>query len=127
MVSFQFRYLILLNFFVAALFLGNAHAIDSEPTALEPSTGYQLIKVGGPEPVYPRKALFNGQEGWVDLRFTVAADGQVEDIDVVEANPRWVFERAALRAAAEWVFEAPSDSGFNRSISGVYRVSFASE
>lgn len=124
MVSFRFRSLILLNFCLAALFVGNAHALDIDPTVLEPSTGFHLVKADGPDPQYPRRALLNKQEGWVDLRFTVAPDGQVEDVQIVDAKPRQVFERAALRAATRWVFQAPSESGVTESVSGVYRVNF---
>lgn len=126
-MDFKFKSLILLGLLVATLFIGSAYAQNSGEMALASSEGFELIKVDGPEPKYPPQAQLNGQEGWVDLRFTVAPNGQVEHIEIVNAEPRRVFERAALRAASKWVFQAPSDSGLTESISGVYRVTFVAE
>ncbi|HTV84733.1 MAG TPA: energy transducer TonB [Dyella sp.] len=47
---------------------------------------------------YPSSALRNNQEGWVDLQYTVNADGSVTNINIVNAEPRHVFDSAAIEA-----------------------------
>ncbi|GLQ95685.1 energy transducer TonB [Dyella mobilis] len=49
-------------------------------------------------PRYPTSALRNGQEGWVDVQYTVNADGSVSNVSVVQAEPRHVFDSAAIEA-----------------------------
>lgn len=56
------------------------------------------------EPNYPRDALLKGIEGWVRVRFTIMPDGSVMNPQVVDANPRRVFDREALRAILRWKF-----------------------
>lgn len=68
--------------------------------------------VGSPQPTkrvppeYPSRAQRRGIEGFVEVRFTIMPNGQVnaDSIRVTEAEPRHVFERAALRAIAGWQF-----------------------
>jgi periplasmic protein TonB len=47
---------------------------------------------------YPANALRNSLEGWVDVAFTVNADGTVGNVQVVGAEPRHVFDNAAVDA-----------------------------
>jgi protein TonB len=49
-------------------------------------------------PRYPTNALRNSQEGWVDVQYTVNVDGSVSNISVVSAEPRHVFDSAAVDA-----------------------------
>jgi len=56
-------------------------------------------------PQYPRQALLNGQEGWVKVEFTITPDGRVIDAVVRDADPRGVFDRAALQAIIRWKFK----------------------
>lgn len=54
---------------------------------------------------YPRDAQLRGIEGWVDIEFTIAADGTPQDLVVRDAQPANVFERSALDALRRWRFE----------------------
>jgi protein TonB len=56
------------------------------------------------DPVYPPSALQNRVEGWVELMFTITETGTVRDIEVVDAQPRGVFESAATQALGNWRF-----------------------
>jgi protein TonB len=51
-------------------------------------------------PTYPEEALNRDISGWVDLEFTVTAEGRVTDIAVVAAEPSGVFDHAARSALA---------------------------
>jgi protein TonB len=57
------------------------------------------------EPKYPMQAQRNGTEGWVRLRFSIDEVGGVTDIEIIEAQPKRVFNRAAKRALKRWKYK----------------------
>jgi protein TonB len=57
------------------------------------------------EPQYPREALLKGIEGWVKIQFTIREDGTVDNPTVLGAEPRRLFNRAAIRAILRWKFK----------------------
>jgi protein TonB len=61
-----------------------------------------LTAVATPDPIYPAQAFRDRTEGWVEVEFTVSSQGATEDIVVVAAEPRGVFEAAASEAIAGW-------------------------
>lgn len=63
------------------------------------------VPVSTPAPEYPRAAAVAGVEGKVLVEFTINAQGRTEDIDILSAEPRGMFERAAQRAVADWRFQ----------------------
>ncbi|WP_405227488.1 energy transducer TonB [Lentisalinibacter sediminis] len=66
--------------------------------------GSEMLATDIVPPVYPRAAIRREQEGWVDVEFTVLADGSTADAEVIEAQPERVFEGASLRAVEQWRF-----------------------
>jgi protein TonB len=54
------------------------------------------------EPTYPRAALARGIEGWVRVQFSVTASGAVTDVQIIEADPPRLFDKAALDAVRQW-------------------------
>jgi protein TonB len=62
----------------------------------------ELLRAANAE--YPRAALQLGTTGWVELDFTVDAEGQTRDIVVVEAEPPGVFDDAAATAVGRYRF-----------------------
>lgn len=58
----------------------------------------EAIPISTIRPRYPSAALRNNQEGWVDVQYTVNADGSVTNIQVTSAEPRHVFDNAAIDA-----------------------------
>lgn len=63
------------------------------------------------EPYYPKDARRTRREGWVELQFTVAADGSVTHAEVVDAQPKNVFDRAAVTAVERWTFSPGTRDG----------------
>ncbi|HEX6930076.1 MAG TPA: TonB family protein, partial [Gammaproteobacteria bacterium] len=72
-------------------------------------TGGQLLHAV--EPVYPRRARRAGEEGHVLLEFTITPQGNVADIDVLEATPRGWFENAARDAIGQWRYQPFTENG----------------
>ncbi|MCG9777500.1 energy transducer TonB [Photobacterium damselae] len=58
------------------------------------------------EPRYPARALKQGAEGYVVLQFTIDTQGRPSNISVLEAKPRRLFERDAMRALRKWKYQA---------------------
>ncbi len=92
--------------------------------ALEGGDGEYLpiVKVA---PVYPRRALQRGIEGFVIVEFTVTKQGSVRDPIVVEANPEGIFEQAAIDAALKFKYKPRVVNGDPTEVSGVQnRITF---
>lgn len=92
--------------------------------ALESGDGEYLpiVKVA---PVYPRRALSRGIEGYVIVEFTVSKQGSVKDPVVVEAEPKDIFDRAAIDAALKFKYKPRVVNGEPTEVSGVQnRITF---
>lgn len=66
--------------------------------------GAELVPVASARPRYPRSAAARGIEGWVELIFVVDGNGRVDNVRVLDASPRGVFEDAAVNAMRNWVY-----------------------
>ena len=56
------------------------------------------------EPKSPPEAARSGTTGFVEVEFSVAADGKVESVSVLNAKPSRTCEAAAVRAVKQWQF-----------------------
>jgi protein TonB len=63
------------------------------------------------EPQYPDAAKDRGIEGWITFRFTVAADGSVKDLEIVDAEPKRIWDSATVRAVAGWKYQPAIHDG----------------
>jgi len=63
-----------------------------------------LEPVATPEPTYPPAAFRQGVGGWVEVEYTVNERGATTDVAVVAAEPRGVFDDAAVAAVAGWKY-----------------------
>lgn len=80
-------------------------------SAPPPGSAEEVTPLVDIPPEYPRRALAAGIEGQVTLQFTVNAEGRVENIRILSAEPPGVFERAARRAASRWRFAPRRENG----------------
>jgi protein TonB len=69
----------------------------------------EILKTSPPD--YPPDAVRKRTEGWVEVEFTVTADGSVSNPTVVNANPARVFNAAALSAVGRWTFKPRLENG----------------
>lgn len=81
-----------------------------------------IVKVA---PVYPRRALQRGIEGYVIVEFTVTRQGTVRDPIVIEANPTGIFDQAAIDAALKFKYKPRVINGEATEVSGIQnRITF---
>ncbi|GGO10689.1 protein TonB [Iodidimonas muriae] len=77
------------------------------------------------QPQYPRRAAERGIEGYVIVELTVTPQGTVEDVRIIEADPRGYFERAAEQAAYKFKYKPKVVNGEPIAVDGVqYMFSF---
>ncbi|MEO5677478.1 MAG: energy transducer TonB [Usitatibacter sp.] len=74
------------------------------------------------DPEFPREAVQAGVDrGVVKARMTIDGTGEVTRVEVLDSNPRRVFDRAVVKTLSQWRFNAGSagrmveiDVNFNR-------------
>ena len=75
-----------------------------------------IVKVA---PVYPRRAIERGIEGYVIVMFTVTKTGAIKDPVIVEAQPPTIFNRSALAAARKFKYKPRIVNGEPIEVRGV--------
>ena len=73
---------------------------------------------------YPTDALAKGIEGWVDIDFMVTAEGGVAKIQVVDSNPRGIFDSAATRSVSRLRYQPPLQGGKAVPVGTRMRITF---
>jgi len=91
--------------------VATASAKPAAPAAASSAETRAAVVTSQSAPRYPPDAFRSRQEGWVEVAFTVAADGSVKNGSVVNANPPRLFNTAALRAITEWKFQPRLENG----------------
>ena len=76
------------------------------------------------DPQWPREALIEGKEGWVEVEFTILPDGSVEDPVVINSEPPRLFDRSAIRAILRWKFKPRIVDGEAVSRRAAQRIDF---
>lgn len=101
--------------------------MKGQPSAINPTMGPMTLKMEQPpftagndgvatplvrmDPRYPADAARDGKEGWVKLRFTINTAGLVDDIQVIDASPKRIFNRAAIDALRKWRYKPQMRDG----------------
>jgi len=71
----------------------------------------------GPRPIkrqppsYPFSLAFGRVEGRVTLSFSVSAEGDVNEIAVVDSDPPFLFDLTAVKALSHWKYERRMEEG----------------
>ncbi|MFN7695978.1 MAG: energy transducer TonB [Burkholderiales bacterium] len=72
-------------------------------------------------PEFPAEAVRkNITAGTVRAKLTIGPDGKVIDVEIVEAEPKRIFDRVSIDALKEWRFE-PSPDKQTHEVKLVYR------
>jgi len=101
--------------------------LENSGFGLAPTDGEYLpiVKV---TPIYPRRALSRGIEGYVIVEFTVTKQGTTRDVTVVEAKPTGLFDRAAIQAAQKFKYKPRVVDGQPIEVPGVQnKITFVIE
>ncbi len=77
----------------------------SAPTFGDFGVNQQAMPINRVEPRYPLNAQKRRIEGFVSLSFTIDKTGRPTDIEVVDADPKQVFDREAIRALRQWKYQ----------------------
>lgn len=62
-------------------------------------------------PQYPYRAKRKGIEGWVKVSFLITEQGSVQDVILIDSEPKNVFDQAATRAVQKWKFKPRIENG----------------
>ncbi len=66
--------------------------------------GKPLIPLSTARPQMPEWACKQNIKGWVEAVFTVLPSGRVQDVKIVDAQPRGVYEIAAIESISHWIY-----------------------
>lgn len=89
----------------------SAAATASNTAAASAGGTHPAVLLRNVAPRYPTTAVRANQEGWVEVTFTITPEGTVDDVKVVDAEPRHVFDRAATEAVSRWKFQPATQDG----------------
>ena len=89
---------------ISAVSVNTRISLSASGFGLSPSDGEYLpiVKI---QPIYPRRALSRGIEGYVIVEFTVTKTGTTRDHIIVEAKPKGIFDKAAIQAATKFKYK----------------------
>ncbi|MDP3517037.1 MAG: M56 family metallopeptidase [Pseudohongiella sp.] len=111
----------------ATLFgIGGAQFVSAQQPSLilEIEADSEMIPTNNVEPVYPTRAFQRKVEGWVQVKFTVTAAGTVDpqSVEVVDSEPRGMFENSAIKATPEFTFNPRIRNGLPVEVPNVQYV-----
>ena len=95
-----------------ALAVMNQPALAASVKGTAPSGAEVSIEIKkAPALKYPKRAERLGVEGYVVVAFDLSENGDILDLRVVEAEPRMVFDKSAMKFVKGMRFEVPEEDG----------------
>jgi protein TonB len=73
---------------------------------------------------YPRTARAQGVQGYVVLSLLISAAGEIEKVQVLEAEPSGIFEESAIQGVQNWRFEPAMYQGRSVKVWARQRIRF---
>jgi outer membrane biosynthesis protein TonB len=67
-------------------------------------SGKDLVPLSTARPQMPEWACKQKIAGWVEAVFVVMPDGRVRNVRIVDAQPRGVYEAAAIESISNWIY-----------------------
>ncbi len=77
------------------------------------------------EPVFPSKLLNTRVEGWVDVSFTIGANGETRDIEVTDSNLPADFVSPSIYVVESWAFKPYVHNGTVAPVNSAVRLHYA--
>lgn len=111
---------------VAAPAPAPAPPVETRPAPAPAATGAtsDVAVLSASPAAYPPQAARNRAEGWVEVEFTVTAEGVVANARVLRSDPPRVFDREALRSIEKSTFRARIENGVPVSATVRRRIEF---
>jgi periplasmic protein TonB len=73
-------------------------------------SGKELIPLSTARPEMPEWACKQKIKGWVEAVFIVNPNGRVSNVRIVDAQPRGVYEAAAVESISNWIYAESKQS-----------------
>jgi protein TonB len=97
--------------------IGISAAVDTS-MSLDTGGGFSMASADGDAvpmvrvpPQYPERAQQRGIEGRVLVEFTISKSGSVKNPKVIAYEPSRIFNKAALKAVAQWKYNPKIEDG----------------
>ena len=83
-----------------------------------------LTRINKLEIQYPTRAMQDNVEGWVEIGYTIAANGTVANVKVLNSEPAKIFEAAATKAVGRLRYKPPLKDGKPIAVGTMIRIVF---
>jgi len=106
--------------------LAGSHDSEAQKLSIVPASSIPRIEYVAPK-FPPTVARNRAMNGWVELEFTVLADGSTGNIVVTNSNPRRVFDSSAVNAVKQWRYKPVMRGGKAVDQRAAVRIRFTEE